>query len=85
MAHPKLAASWEGCALEEIIRHHQATPQNVFFWATQSAAELDLMMFKNGQRLGFEFKFHDAPGLTKSMLIAQHDLKLDSLTVLHPG
>lgn len=85
LAHPKLGASWEGFALEEIIRYHQAAPQEVFFWAAQSGAELDLLIVKDGVRRGFEFKFHDAPGLTKSMRIAYEDLKLDCLTVLHPG
>lgn len=85
LSHPKLGASWEGFAIEEIIRHHHAQPQEVFYWATQSHAELDLLMFKGGERLGFEFKFKDAPSLTKSMHIALHDLKLDHLTVIHPG
>lgn len=85
LAHPKLGASWEGFALEEIIRHHRALPSEVFFWATQGGAELDLLMLKNGKRLGFEFKFSDAPTMTKSMLIALQDLQLDQLTVLHPG
>ncbi|OGZ61331.1 MAG: hypothetical protein A3H51_02255 [Candidatus Spechtbacteria bacterium RIFCSPLOWO2_02_FULL_38_8] len=85
MAHPKLGAAWEGFALEEVIRHHHAEPSEVFFWATQGEAELDLLICKNGQRLGFEFKFSDAPRLTKSMHIAMHDLQLDVLTVLFPG
>jgi hypothetical protein len=35
--------------------------------------------------LGFEFKFADAPTLTKSMKIAYEDLRLDELTVIYPG
>ena len=85
LAHPKLGASWEGFALEEIIRHHHAKQSDVFFWATQGGAELDLLLLKEGKRLGFEFKFNDAPGLTKSMHVALQDLALDHLTVLHPG
>ncbi len=42
-------------------------------------------MFQNGKRLGFEFKYSDAPKLTKSMMIAMEDLKLDALTVIYPG
>lgn len=81
--HPKAGASWEGYALEtalQIIR-----PDEAFFWATHNRAELDLLVFKNGRRLGFEFKCADAPHLTPSMRIAKHDLKLDRLTVLYPG
>ena len=85
LAHPKLGASWEGFALEAIIQYHHAAPQEVYFWATQSGAELDLLILKAGKRLGFEFKFNDAPSITKSMRIAFTDLKLDQLTVLHPG
>lgn len=85
LAHSKLGASWEGFALEEVIRHLHALPSEIFYWATQNGAELDLLIFKNGKRLGFEFKFNDAPHLTKSMQIAMHDLQLDQLTVLHPG
>lgn len=85
LASPKLGASWEGFALEEVIRYHQAVSQEVFYWATQSGAELDLLIIKGNKRLGVEFKFQDAPGLTRSMLIAFHDLHLDELIVIYPG
>ncbi len=81
----KLGASWEGFALEEVIRIHQAMPEECFFWATQASAELDFLLFRQGKRLGFEFKYIDAPSRTKSMLQAQRDLKLDQLTVIYPG
>ncbi len=83
--HPGLGASWEGFALESIIRHHEATEGEYYFWATQSHAELDLLIIKNGKRLGFEFKYTDMPKLTKSMVIAMTDLKLDTLSVIFPG
>lgn len=56
-----------------------------YFWATQSHAELDLLLIKRGKRLGFEFKYTDAPKLTQSMTIACADLKLDQLVVIYPG
>lgn len=83
--HPKLGSSWEGFALESIIRHHEATDGEYYFWATQAHAELDLLIIKNGKRLGFEFKYSDAPKITKSMGIALDDLKLDKLSVIFPG
>lgn len=82
---PKLGAFWEGFALEEVISALDASSEECFFWATQSHAELDLFIFKNGKRLGFEFKYVDAPKTTKSMHIALEDLKLDFLAVVYPG
>ncbi|MFA6527574.1 MAG: ATP-binding protein [Candidatus Babeliales bacterium] len=81
---PRLGASWEGFALEEVIRLFHAQPEECFFWSTQSGAELDLLLIKDGKRLGFEFKYSDAPRLTKSMFTALNDLKLDHLYVIHP-
>jgi len=83
--HPKLGSSWEGFALESIIRHHEASDGEYYFWATQGHAELDLLIIKNGKRLGFEFKYTDMPKVTKSMAIAMDDLKLDKLIVIFPG
>lgn len=83
LVHPRLGASWEGYAIEEAIRHYQ--PDSVFFWAVHSGAELDLLMFKDGKRLGVECKRQDAPALTASMKTAMEVLKLDELHVLYPG
>ena len=83
--HPKLGLSWEGFALEEVIGFHHAEPQECYFWGIHSQADLDLFIFKNGKRLGFEFKYADAPALTKSMTIALNDLKLSHLWVVYPG
>jgi predicted AAA+ superfamily ATPase len=81
--HPKVGASWEGYAIEEIIKAVQ--PDDAYFWATHQGAELDLLLFKNGRRLGFECKRKDAPTLTPSMHVAMNDLKLDRLIVVYPG
>ncbi|OJW52729.1 MAG: hypothetical protein BGO67_09225 [Alphaproteobacteria bacterium 41-28] len=83
--HPKLGLSFEGFALEEVARFHQADPQDCYFWATQTGAELDLLIVKGGEKLGFEIKYTDHPKITKSMQIALEDLKLDKLTVIVPG
>jgi len=81
--HPKSGASWEGFALEQVLR--LAQPDDAYFWATHQGAELDLLMFKYGKRVGVEFKRADAPNLTPSMRIATNDLKLDALYVVYPG
>jgi len=80
----KLGASWEGFALEEIIKKWQANENECFFWRTQDKAELDLLIVKDGKKIGFEIKYSDKPKTTKSMLIAINDLKLDHLYVIHP-
>jgi len=46
---------------------------------------LDLLLMRQGQRIGIEVKRQDAPRLTPSMRIALDDLGLDQLTVLYPG
>src|SRR3990167_3527860 len=83
--HPKVGASWEGFALEELIRCLRVESENSYFWATHQQAELDLLIFHQGKRLGFEFKYTDAPKLTKSMHIACKDLRLDELIIIYPG
>ena len=84
-SHPKLGASWEGFALEEVIRHHRATVEECFFWGTHGGAELDLLIVQDGRRFGFEFKYTDSPRWTKSMVMAWENLKLDSLCIIFPG
>lgn len=82
LLHPKLGASWEGFALEEVLRLHQTEG---YFYATHSGAELDLLLFPESRRIGFEFKYMDAPKMTKSMQIVCQDLELQELIVIYPG
>ena len=84
-AHPKVGASWEGFALEEVIRRLGARREECFFWATHAGAELDLLVVRGRDRLGFEAKRTVAPRLTPSMRTALTDLKLQRLDVLHAG
>ncbi len=81
--HPKVGASWEGYAVEEVIKALQ--PDETYYWATYNRAELDLLLFKKGRRIGVECKRADAPVLSPSMRIAITDLKLDHLYVVYPG
>ena len=48
-------------------------------------AELDLLLLKDGRKLGVECKRADAPRMTRSMRIALDDLELDRLVVVYPG
>lgn len=83
LVHPKYGASWEGYAIEETLKVMQ--PNEAYFWATHQGAELDLLLIKDGRRLGVEIKRMDAPVLTPSIRIALDDLKLEQLVVLYPG
>ena len=81
--HPQLGASWEGFALEHVIGALET--RNAYFWATHAGAELDLFVMVKGKRYGFEFKYADAPGRSRSMHIAIQDLGLEHLWVIYPG
>jgi len=83
LCHPKGGASWEGYVVEEVLRTVQA--DEAYFWATHAGAELDLLLFKDGRRLGVEIKRADAPRLSPSMRAAMEDLRLDRLVVVYPG
>ena len=72
--HPKVGASWEGFAVNEIMTRLGARPEECFFWATHGGAELDLLIVRGQRRLGFECKRTVAPRLTRSMHTALADL-----------
>ena len=83
LSHPKSGSSWEGYAIEEVLKVMQSS--EAYFWATHTGAELDLLLMWQGRRIGVEVKRQDAPRLTPSMRIALDDLGLEQLTVLYPG
>lgn len=81
--HPKLGASWEGFALEQILAI--TGDRHAYFWGTHGGAEIDLVLEAKGKLWGVEFKYADAPRLTPSMRSALTDLELEHLWVVHPG
>lgn len=83
--HPKVGASWEGFAMLQVIWRLQARPDQCFFWRTHTGAELDLLVIRGKERLGFEFKRSTTPTVTPSMRSAFRDLKLSRLDVVHAG
>jgi len=82
-SHPKLGASWEGFALEQVIG--ALGSRDAYFWATHGGAELDLLVRIADKHYGFEFKYADAPGASRSMHVAIEDLRLEHLWVVYPG
>lgn len=83
--HPKLGASWEGFALETLIRRQRASTEEVYFWSAHGGGEVDLLVFNERGRQGFEVKYTDQPRTTRSMHTAIDVLRLDSLTIVYPG
>ena len=84
-SHNKLGASWEGFALEAVIRLIGKRKEELFFWATHSGAEVDLFWQEGGCNWAVEVKYSSAPRLTPSMASAIKDLDLAHLWVVYPG
>lgn len=83
LVNPKCGTSWEGYAMEELLRVYK--PDNSYFWATHNKAEIDLLLVKNNRMIGIECKRSDAPKITHSMRIALEDLMLSKIVVIYPG
>lgn len=83
--HPRLGASWEGFALEAVVRRLGVERRECYFWATHGGAELDLLVLRGRRRWGFELKRTSAPAVTRSMRVALEDLRLERLDVIHGG
>ena len=83
--HPKLGASWEGFALECVCQSIGKTNQELYFWQVHGGSELDLFWQHAGKNWGVEFKYADAPRLSKAMTVVSEDLDLRRLWVIYPG
>lgn len=81
--HVKIGASFEGFAIENLVRQLQL--KSYYFWGTHAGAELDLMITFRGKRYGFEIKYSDAPRTTRSIRTAISDLQLRHLWIVYPG
>ncbi len=82
---PKLGASWEGFALQQVIEHLNLREEEVYYWAVHTGAELDLVFLRRGKLWGVELKYNEAPKLTKSMKSAIEELELEHLWVVYSG
>ena len=85
LAHPKCGASWEGFMIREIMRRTGAGRGEAYFWGAHTGAELDLLIVRDGRRLGFEIKLTRSPKVTPSMRSACEVLGLEKLHVICHG
>jgi hypothetical protein len=65
--HPKIGPSWEGFAIEMIIRKYGGDQAQCYFWSAYGRAELDLIILSGSRRIGFEIKHTDSPKITRSL------------------
>jgi len=84
-SHPKAGASWEGFVIGQVMHQFNAAHDECFFWSTYAGAELDFLIVRGRQRIGFEVKRTVAPKVTPSMRHALENLKLRHLFVIHAG
>lgn len=84
-SHPVYGFSWEGFVIEQLCALLSLQSDEIFFWATQSGAEIDLVVPHAGKLYGFEIKATERPRKTHSMTIAMQDLSLDKIFVVYPG
>lgn len=85
LLHPKLGASWEGFALEQVIGHLHLKEDEAFFWGVHTGGELDLVFEKKGRLYGVEAKYTQAPSQTPSMRFALKELSMKHIWVVYPG
>ena len=83
LGHPRLGASWEGFATEQVLVTEPHT--EAFFWATHQGAEIDLVLRRRSGLFGVECKRADAPKMTPSIRFALEDLGLERIAILYPG
>jgi predicted AAA+ superfamily ATPase len=83
LTHPKIGASWEGFAIEQVLMREPH--DEAFFWSTHQEAEIDLLLRRGDMLLGIECKRTDTPRITSSIRIALEDLGLQRVVVLYPG
>ena len=83
--HPKLGASWEGFALEQLVSVLNIPEDELFFWGAHAYGELDLVFPRGGKLWGVELKYCASPTFTKSMRVACSELPLKHAWVVYPG
>ena len=83
--YPKAGFSFEGFVIEQLCTVIGKQQDEVYFWATHSGAQLDLLWEYGGKLWGVEIKLTSSPQKTRSMHEAIRDLKLEHLWIIYPG
>lgn len=83
--HPIVGASWEGFIVRQLVDLTGARRDQRFFWGTHGGAELDLLIVRGNERIGFEIKRTATPKVTASIRSAIETLRLDRAYVIHAG
>jgi hypothetical protein len=85
LANPVLGASWEGFCLEQIIAL-KPTRFDIYFYRTQAAAEIDLVLTKGLKvEIAVEIKYSLTPKMTKSSTNAIAELNPKKTWIVYPG
>lgn len=82
LGHPAVGASWEGYAMEEILR--MAPEARAFFYRTHAGTELDLVLERGRRRMVFEFKRSSAPSPTRGFWQGLEDLNIKQARIVAP-
>ncbi len=83
LGHPRVGASWEGFAIEQVLC--ALGRSDAWFWTAHRGGEVDLLVIERGRRIGFEVKFSEAPPVTRTMHNVRATLSLDHLFVVCPA
>lgn len=82
--HDRCGASWEGFAMEQVLRLLRKENDS-FFWRTHAGAEIDLIVpFAKGP-VGFEFKVSSSPSVSRGIYETIDELGLRKAFVIYPG
>lgn len=85
LGHPALGASWEGFAIEEIIRRAPGFSR-FFFYRTAAGAEVDLVEIRPDRGpILYEMKHSLSPTPSRGLRSAMQDLGPDSVYLVYPG
>ncbi len=85
LVHPKLGTSWEGFALEEVIKCLGIRENQSYFWGVHTGGEVDLVFENNGRLYGIEVKYSQAPEVTASIKSAIQELSFKHVWIVYPG
>jgi predicted AAA+ superfamily ATPase len=85
MANPVLGSSWEGFCIEQIIALKPSS-YDIYFYRTQAAAEIDLVLTKGMKvEIAVEIKYSLTPKMTKSSTSAIAALNPQKTWIIYPG